>query len=138
MAPPGSPDAVRAYCAMQDVCATVRVPLAAEKSVAPTTTPTLLGVRINTASMTVGLPPGKLQALRDTIGGLLLRRKCTKKELLSVVGRLVQATNCVSPGQAFTRQLLELACSVSAPLHRVRLATVARADLLWWTEYLPW
>ena len=137
VAPPGSPDAARAYRAMQDVCATVRMPLATEKCVAPTTTLTLLGVRIDTASMTVGLPPGKLQALRDTIGDLLPRRKCTRKELLSVVGRLVHAANCVPPGRAFTRRLLELACSVSAPLHRVRLTTAARADLRWWAEYLP-
>ena len=41
---------------MKDVCATVRVPLAAEKCVALKTTLTLIGVRIDTSNMTVGLP----------------------------------------------------------------------------------
>ena len=39
------------------------------------------------------------------------------------------------PGRAFTRRLLDLACSVSAPRHRVRLTSAA--DLQWWAEYLP-
>ena len=104
---------------------------------APTTSLTLLGLHIDTAAMTVGLPPGKLQELRTTISDLLTRRKCTKQQLLSVVGRLVHAGKCVPPGRAFTRRLLDLACSVAAPLHRVRLTAAARADLLWWAEYLP-
>ena len=56
VAPPGSPDDASAYRAMKDVCATVRVPLAAEKCVALKTTLTLIGVRIDTSNMTVGLP----------------------------------------------------------------------------------
>ena len=137
VAPPGSPDADRAYRAMHDVCTDVRVPLAVSKCVAPTTSLTLLGIQFDTAAMTVGLPQDKLQALRSTIGTLLTRRKCTKRELLSIVGRLVHAAKCVPPGRAFTRRLLDLACSVAAPLHRVRLTAAARADLQWWAAYLP-
>ncbi|KAF0295209.1 hypothetical protein FJT64_007215 [Amphibalanus amphitrite] len=122
---------------MHEVCNLLRVPLAADKSVAPTTSLTLLGVLIDTQAMTVALPPDKLRALRDSLGTLLTRRKCTKRELLSIVGRLVHAAKCVPPGRAFTRRLLELACSVTGPLHRVRLTAPARADLRWWAEYLP-
>ena len=137
VAPPGSPDAHRAYRSMHDICAAVRVPLAEKKCVGPTTSLALRGVQIDTVKMTVGLPPDKLGRLRDTIGGLLRRRKCTKKELLSAVGRLVHAAKCVPPGRAFTRRLLDLAGSVTALLHRVRLTAAARADLQWWAEFLP-
>ena len=137
VAPRASSDAKMAYDAMQELCKSLSVPLAGDKSVPPTTSLTLLGVHIDTAAMTVGLPLDKLSALRDCVAHLLSRRKCTKRELLSIVGRLVHAAKCVPPGRAFTRRLLDLACSVPGPLHRVRLSASARADLRWWAEYLP-
>ena len=137
VAPPVSPDAQRAYQAIHDICDKLRVPLAVGKCVAPTTSLTLLGVHIDTEAMTVALPDDKLQRLRETIGELLHKQKCMKRELLSIVGRLVHAAKCVPPGRAFTRRLLDLACTVSAPMHRVRLTAAARADLRWWAKYLP-
>ena len=137
VAPPGSPDAATAYRAIRDVCSEIRVPLASDKCVAPTTRLTLLGVTLDTEAMTIALPDAKRLALQQTIAALIGRRKCTKRELQSVIGRLVHAAKCVVPGRAFTRRLLDLASSVTVPTHRVRLNAAARADLVWWARYLP-
>ncbi|KAF0309914.1 hypothetical protein FJT64_019008 [Amphibalanus amphitrite] len=43
------------------------------------------------------------------------RKKCTQRDLLSLVGRLVHASKCVPPGRAFTRRLLDAAHSFQGP-----------------------
>ena len=130
-------DAAQAYAGMIQICATVGVPLAAEKCTEPSTRMTLLGLDLDTDRLTIALPADKLLALRDTLQQLLGQHKCTRRALQSLVGRLVHAARCVPAGRAFSRRLLELAGSVTGPLHRVRITAAARADMRWWAAFLP-
>ena len=97
----------------------------------------LLGVILDTQEMTIALPEQKMSELRQVLQNLYGRRKCTQRELLSVVGRLVHASKCVPPGRAFTRRLLDAAHSVSGLERRVRVTAGVRADLRWWDTFLP-
>ena len=130
-------DADRAYEAMKQTCAELGVPLATEKCSAPATRMTLLGLELDTDNMTISLPNDKLQALQATIQQLHRRQKCRKKELQSLVGRLVHAARCVPAGRAFSRRLVELANTAAAPLHWLRITAEARADMRWWAAFLP-
>ena len=106
---------------MHAICRELGVPLADEKWSPPSTRLEILGVRIDTTAMTIALPDRKLADLRETLGVLQGRQKCTQRELLSLVGRLVHASKCVPPGRAFTRRLLDAAHSVSGLNHRMRI-----------------
>ena len=130
-------EAARAYEEIRSVCAEVGVPLATEKCAAPATRMTLLGLELDTGHLTIALPENKVQALEATLRQLRQRQKCRKRELQSLVGRLVHAARCVPAGRAFSRRLLELAGSAGGPLHWVRLTAAARADMQWWTAFLP-
>ena len=77
--------------------------------------------------MTIALPDRKLADFSETLGVLQGRQKCTQRELLALVGRLVHASECVPPGRAFTRRLLDAAHSVSGLNHRVRITAAVRA-----------
>ena len=92
--------AERAYTAMRSVCEELGVPLALEKCVAPATRLTLLGLELDTVRLTVALPTDKHEALMDTLLQLRTRQKCLKRELQSLVGRLVHAARCApaAPG----------------------------------------
>ena len=130
-------DASGAYWGMHRICAAAGVPLAVEKCAPPSTCMTLLGFVLDTDRLTISLPMDKLQALLATVRELLPRRKCQKRALQSLVGRLVHAARCVPAGRAFWRRLLELAGAVDCPLKWVRLNSEARADLRWWAAFLP-
>ena len=87
--------------------------------------------------MTIALPDRKLADFSETLGVLQGRQKCTQRELLALVGRLVHASECVPPGRAFTRRLLDAAHSVSGLNHRVRITAAVRADMMVGGEFLP-
>ena len=135
--PKGSDSADAAYTRLRDICAKVGVPLAEGKCAPPSTRMELLGVVIDTETMTLALPEAKIAGIQELLKTLLGRQKCTQRELLSVVGRLVHASKCVPPGRAFTRRLLDAAYSVRGLSHRVRVTADVRADLRWWATFLP-
>ena len=56
---------------------------------------------------------------------------------MSLIGTLSFAAKVVKPGRMFLRRLINLSTTVSKLDHRVTLNTEARADIEWWTEFLP-
>ena len=65
------------------------------------------------------------------------RRTCTKRELLSLIGKLAFACKVVPPGRLFLRRPIDLLTTVTHLHHHVTLNKAARADLAWWTHFLP-
>ena len=81
------------------------------------------------------LPARKLQDILEGIRGMIRKQKTTRRELLSLIGKLVHACRRLPPGRGFMRRLLDAAYSVSQPQHRVRVTQAIRADLRWWDEF---
>ena len=129
--------ALETYDRLRAICREIGVPLVEKKCCAPARRMELLGVVLDTQTMTIALPENKMTALHQAVKDVAGKRKCTQRELLSVVGRLVHASKCVPPGRAFTRRLLDAAHSVSGLGHRVRITAEVRADLRWWETFLP-
>ncbi len=113
------------------------VPLAPEKIVGPTTELTYLGIVIDTEKMELRLPEDKLNSLLTQIKDWHIKRKCTKRELLSLICKLSFASKGIPSGRTFLRRLIDLAKSCSHLNHRVSLNRDARNDILWWKEFLP-
>ena len=84
------------------ICKDLGVPIAEDKLVGPTTTITYLGIEIpDSVAMTIRLPADKLQQIKAIIKQWLRRRKCTKRELLSLIGLLAFAAKVVKQGRMF-------------------------------------
>lgn len=122
---------------MQSVFGELGVPLAPEKVVGPTTTLTYLGIEINTKTMSMQLPTEKFSELLSNLEGWLNRKKCTKRELLSLIGSLSFACKVVKPGRMFLRRLIHLSCTATSLNHHISLNAEARADIKWWIDFLP-
>ena len=60
------------------------------------------------------------------------RRKCTQKELLSLLDKLNFAARVVPPGWTFKRRLFDRAYSVRAAHHLVDISADCRRDSQWW------
>ena len=121
---------------MLAICKSLGVPVAREKTVGPAQTITYLGIEIDAAHQIVRLPPDKLKDAANMVAAWSTKRKCTKRELLSLIGTLSFAAKVVQPGRLFLRRLIVLSTSVDKLFHFVDINAEARADLRWWHQFL--
>ena len=120
-----------------DICKQLGVPIADDKLEGPATCITYLGIEIDTVAMTIRLPADKLEKIKSLVRAFAGRRKCTKRELLSLIGLLAFACKVVKPGRIFLRRLIDLSTTVSSLNHYIYLNREARADIDWWIRFLP-
>ena len=127
----------------QAICNDLGLVVAPEKMQGLCTTLTFLGIEIDTVLMQLRLPTEKLQSLLRLLNSWLLptknhtaRRSGTKRDLLSLVGRLNHAARVVRPGRPFLRSLINAASSVKSLDHRVHLNSASRQDLAWLHAFL--
>ena len=81
--------------AFQDLCHDIGVPLASEKLALPTRCLQFLGITLDSSLQEMRLPPDKLSQLRDCLHAWWTWQKCTKWELLSLIGVLPFACKVV-------------------------------------------
>eukprot|EP00731_Ephydatia_muelleri_P033672 Em0035g9a len=79
----------------------------------------------------------KLQNISSLIKSWLGKCKATKRELLSLIGKLSFAAKVVPAGRLFLRRLIQLSTTVRKLHHHIHLNPEARADLRWWNSFLP-
>ena len=119
-----------------DICKHLGIPIAEEKVEGPAACLVFLGLIIDMIRGELRLPLNKLIQLRDRIKEWLQKKRCTKRELLSLAGQLQHAATVVRPGRSFLRRLFDLSATVQKPHHHLSLNRGARSDLAWWHEFL--
>ena len=107
-----------------------------DKFIPPTQCLDFLGVKIDTLNRTLALPPGKYSEFVDLVDLWTKKKRVSKKELLSFVGKLNWACKVVRGGRTFLRRLIDLSCSLKANHHRTWLNLEAREDIKWWVNGL--
>ena len=133
---PGLSDCADSLQMLIEMCRYLGIPLAEEKVEGPSTCLTFLGIEIDTVTEEVRLPSRKVGELGELLGGWLDRKRCTKRELLSIAGKLQHAATVVRSGRTFVRRLFDLSARVKKPEHHIKLNAGARSDLAWWAEFL--
>eukprot|EP00794_Sanderia_malayensis_P011472 gene11472-12668_t len=113
------------------------VPLAPEKIVGPATSITFLGIEIDSTHMCLKLPQDKLSALQLEITSWFVKKKCTQRELLSLMDKLSFAAKIFPSGRTFLRRLIDLSNTVKRLPHHISINTEAQQNIAWWAEYLP-
>ncbi|XP_066928822.1 uncharacterized protein [Clytia hemisphaerica] len=121
---------------IQAVFGLVRVPIAEDKLEGPTQVITYLGIEIDSLSFTIRLPSDKLTRLRELVSVWLGKRKCVKRELLSLIGSLSFACKVVRPGRIFLRRLIDLSTTVTKLHHHIDIPSSVRLDLEMWSQFL--
>ena len=134
---PDSDECKKALQTMLQVCEQLGFPIAQTKIEGPTTVITFLGIHIDTIKMELRLPMEKLDDLLSLLKRWLRKRKATKRELLSLIGKLSFAAKVVPAGRIFLRRLIDLSTSAKKLHHHIYLSTSARADIQWWQDFLP-
>lgn len=136
--PPISKQCGQALAKMLKVCSQLGFPIALEKLEGPTAILTFLGILIDTTKMELRLPPDKLESLLQLLQQWQhTNRKISKRQLLSLIGKLSFAAKVVPAGRIFLRRLIDLSAKVKKLHHRVTLTVAARQDIKWWQDFLP-
>ena len=116
--------------AMKSLCQAIGAPIKEARL-------TFLGIVLDTVSMEASISVEHKTSLLTAIHSFLTFSKCTKRQLLSLIGKLSFACKVVPAGQIFLRRLINLGCSVTRLHHHIRITNEARLYLQWWLNFLP-
>ncbi|KAI8481562.1 hypothetical protein Bbelb_406620 [Branchiostoma belcheri] len=125
-----------AFADLQNTLGSLGLEEAPEKAVRPTTCMTFLGIDFDTVSMTRRVPQFRLEEIRLLVSAWLNKKKATRRELQSLIGKLVFVSSCVPPGRLFISRMLEALRSLRRNHHRLRLTRDFRLDLKWWQRFM--
>jgi len=96
-----------------------------------------LGHILDSMRQEIHLPPEKVAELMHELDRWSTRRKATKREPLSLLGKLFFAVRVVPVGRLFLHRLITLALTVAHLYHRIYLNAEASANITWWQMFLP-
>lgn len=128
--------AIAGYNSLQTLLTNLGLTEKLSKACPPSTTQTVLGILIDTVSMTLSVTPERLNEIHELLKLWLTKKSATKRELQSLVGKLSFVTKCVRQSRIFLNRLLTLLRSVKSNHHFVRLTQEFRKDLFWWQEFV--
>ena len=121
------------------LCRTVGAPVKPEKVLGPSTTLTVLGIELDTNLMQARLPQDKLAALLEELSHFKLLHasclRCTKRQLLSLIGKLAFTCKVIPAGRIFLRRLLDTAHSVEGLEKQVPITLHTSKDVEWWLTF---
>ena len=87
--------------------------------------------------METSLPDDKLHELLSELRSWSSYKKCLKRELLSLIGKLNFACRIIPAGRIFLLRLIDLSTQARLPHHHVTMNRKARHDISWWLRFLP-
>ena len=121
---------------LSHVCIRLGFPLAQDKMEGPSQKLCFLGIELDCRNLEMRLPADKLRDLRQEVENWQPRKAATKRQLLSLIGRLAHATKVVIPGRIFLRRMIDLSTKAKQLHHWVHLNQEFRSDPLWWKLFL--
>ena len=109
---------------MLTFCDKINAPVKPSKVEGPTTYLTFLGIQINTISMEASITSERKQSLLQDLQFLHARHKCTKCELLSLIGKLSFSCKVLPAGWIFLQRLIDLSTTAKKMHHHIRLTSI--------------
>ncbi|XP_078142279.1 uncharacterized protein LOC144539879 [Centroberyx gerrardi] len=109
--PPASPPHL-GLTTLTKVFSELGVPLSEEKTSGPSTSIEFLGITLDSISFQASLPSEKIQRITLLLSNYLLADRCTKRQLLALLGHLNYAIRIIPQAKSFLSNLLTKAVGV--------------------------
>ena len=122
---------------MLEVCAELGFAVNPAKVVMPSTTMEFLGLILDTNAMQIRISDQRLSEIMSELELWGNRKVCKKRELLSLIGKLMFVSRVVRPGRSFVRRMIDLSKRVKHLHYKVKLNVEFQRDVDWWLQYLP-
>ena len=107
------------------------------KLVYPTTTLEYIGITIDSVAMQLRISDERLHDVLDELIEWTGRTSCTKRQLLSLIGKLSFVARVVKCGRTFLRRMIDQTKKARYLHHRITLDVTTFTDISWWISYLP-
>ena len=122
---------------MLNVCSEIGFSINPSKLVLPTTTIEFLGIILDSEKLELRISQARLDSIMNELEHWRHRKKATKREILSLLGKLIFISRVVRCSRTFVRRIIQLSKKVKHLHHSVRLNKQFQADILWWLTFLP-
>ena len=129
-------DARASYDLLYDLLQKLGLTVSQKKLVPPATLVTCLGVVINTITGTIAIPTDKLCQICDTVKHWKHRKRCSRRQLQSLLVHLLYIHKCVKPARYFLNRMLNT-LRASHGHTTITLDPEFHRDLRWFERFLP-
>lgn len=106
------------------------------KTAGPARIVEFLGIVIDTVNEQLKISEDRICEIREELIKWDHRKTASKRQLLSLIGKLMFCARVVRNGSMFTRRLIHLSKRARSLHHKVRITNQARADIAWWAKCL--
>ncbi len=103
-----------------------------EKTVYPIQVIEFLGIIIDSINQQLRISQSRLKDITDELKDWLKKDTATKREVLSIVGKLIFCSHVVKDGGIFVRRLIQLSKRPKRLFHKVKISNQAKEDIKWW------
>jgi len=107
-----------------------------EKAVPPGTRVEFLGILFDSVSQTMEITEDRLIEIKALVKSWLDRNRASKRELQSLIGKLVFVGKCVYSSRIFICRLLATLRGLKHQNHRFKISSEFRKDLQWWDAFI--
>ena len=112
------------------------IPLSEEKTSGPNTSIEFLGITLDSMSFQASLPSEKVQRITLLLSNYLQADRCTKRQLLALLGHLNYAIRIIPQAKPFLSNLLNRAASVPSIHDRLVLDDACKMEMHLWQDFL--
>ena len=135
--PPGSLICKKNLDIMTSTCQELGFKVNPDKVVQPTTCLEFLGIVLDTEKMEMRISDVRMTEILSELQQWMFMKKATKRQLLSLIGKLIFVCRVVRPGRIFVQRLIDLSKTARYLHHKVCLTKDALLDIEWWIRFLP-
>ena len=125
--------AVSQYAEARRLLHDLGLPEAVDKAQPPASRVKWLGINIDAAAGTLSVPDDKLEQVIEYAERFISKRSISRRDLQSVLGRLLYIAKCIRPARLFVSRLLEKLRGSRRP--HINIDASMRADLEWFKEF---
>jgi hypothetical protein len=135
----GAPDSNQCHAnldIMINTCNRLGFAINYQKLIQPSTEIEFLGIILDTKLAELRISPERLYEIKQDLSRWHTRKKCTKRNILSIIGKLSFVARVVRSGRTFVARMIQLSKSVKHLHHHITLNAEFRKDITWWDKYL--
>ena len=122
------------YERVTQLLAELGLPEAEHKSQPPSPIVTWLGIDIDAANMTLSIPQQKVHEIVHCVSKVKAAASVHKRQLQSLIGKLMHLAKCVEPARIFMARLLAALRDMGDRWY-TKVSDSMKADLMWFEEF---
>ena len=117
-----------------DTCSNAGFKISTKKTVGPARVITFLGIQIDTEKKVLSMSQEKLNEIRTELLAWRDKNYCSKRDILSILGKMNFCSQMILNGKKFMRRLIDLSTTGKNLNSKISLTKQAKSDIHWWIE----